>query len=49
MYMYVCKRNDKNWENCKKHSNFCVDLLRKSKTEYFKNPKVKDISDDRKF
>ena len=35
--IYICKRNDKNWENYKKQRNFCVDLLRKTKTEYTKN------------
>ena len=35
--IYICKRNDKNRENYKKQRNFCVDLLRKTKTEYTKN------------
>ena len=35
--IYIPKRNDKNWENYKKQINFCVELLRKTKTEYFKN------------
>ena len=39
--MYIRKRNDKNWENYKKERNFCVDVLRKTKTEYFKNVNVK--------
>ena len=47
--IYVRKRNDKNWENCKKQSNFCVDILRKTKPEYFKNLNFKDLSDNRKF
>ena len=34
--IYIRKRNDKNWENYKKQRNFCVGLLRKTKTEYFK-------------
>ena len=38
-----------NWENYKKQINFCVDLLRKTKTEYFKYLNVKDPSDNRKF
>ena len=33
--IYVRKRNDKNWENYKKQRNFCVDILRKTKPEYF--------------
>ena len=46
--IYIRKRNDKNWEN-NKQRNFFVDLLRKTKTEYFKNLNVKDLSDNRKF
>ena len=45
--IYIRKRNDKNWEN-NKQRNFFVDLLRKTKTEYFKNLNVKDLSDSRK-
>ena len=47
--IYIHKRNDKNWENYKKQRNLCVDLLRKTKIEYFKNLNVKDLSDNRKF
>ena len=47
--IYIRKRNDKNLENYKKQRNFCYDLLRKTKTEYFKNLNVKDLSDNRKF
>ena len=46
---YIRKRIDKNWENYKKQRNFCIDLLCKTKTEYFKNLNVKDLSDNRKF
>ena len=48
IYIHIRKRNDKNWENYKKQRNFCVDLLRKTKTEYFKNLNVKDLPDNRK-
>ena len=47
--IYIRKRNDKSLENYKKQRNFCYDLLRKTKTEYFKNLKVEDLSDNRKF
>ena len=47
--IYIRKRNVKNWENFKKKRNFCVDLLRKTKTEYFKNLNVKDLSDNSRF
>ena len=46
---YIRKRIDKNRENYKKQRNFCIDLLCKTKTEYFKNLNVKDLSDNRKF
>ena len=39
--IYIRKRNDKTWESYKKERNFCVDVLRKTKTEYFKNLNVK--------
>ena len=29
--------------------NFCVNLLRKNKKEYFQNLEVKNMKDDRKF
>ena len=45
--IYTRKRNDKNCENYKKQRNFCVDLLRKTKTEDFKSLNVKDVSDNR--
>ena len=47
--IYIRKRNDKNWENYKKQRNVGVDPLRKTKTEYFKNLSIKDLSDNRKF
>ena len=46
---YIRKRNVKNWENYKKQINFCVDLLRKTKTEYFKNLNIKDLSDNHNY
>ena len=42
------KRNDKNWKNIRSKEILCC-LLRKTKTEYFKNLNVKDLSDNRKF
>ena len=38
-----------NWINYKKQINFCVNLLRKTKTEYFQKLNVNDLSDNRKF
>ena len=47
--IYIRKRNDKNWENFKNQTIFCADLLRKTKTKYFKNLNVKDLSDNCTF
>ena len=47
--IYICNRNDKIWENYKKQRNFCVDLFRKTKTEYFKNLNIKDLADNCNF
>ena len=42
-------RTENNWASYKKQRNFCVNLLRKTKTEYFQKLNVKDLSDNRKF
>ena len=42
-------RTEDNWANYKKQRNFCVNLLRKTKTEYFQKLNIKDLSDSRKF
>ena len=42
-------RTEDNWANYKKQSNFCVNFLRKTKTEYFQKLNVKDLSDNRKI
>ena len=42
-------RNYKNWDLYKKQRNFCVSLLRKAKRNYFKNVKMQDITDNKKF
>ena len=47
--IHIQKRNAKNWENYKKQGNFFLELPRKTKTEYFKNLNVKDLSDNRKY
>ena len=36
-------RTPKTWDSYKKQRNFCVNLLRKTKKEYFENISVKDI------
>ena len=42
-------RTEDNCTNCKKQINFCVNLLCKTKTEYFQKVNVKDLSDSKKF
>ena len=42
-------RTPKTWDSYKKQRNFCVNLLRKTKKEYFENINVKDINDNKKF
>ena len=42
-------RTPKTWDSFKKQRNFCVNLLRKTKKEYFENTNVKDINDNKKF
>ena len=42
-------RTENIWANYKKQRNLCVNLLRKTKTEYFQKLNVKDLSDNRKF
>ena len=42
-------RTEDNWANYKKQRNLCVNLLRKSKTEYFQKLNAEDLSDKRKF
>ena len=43
------KRNYKNWENHKNQRNFCANVFRKTKTVYFKNLNVHDLSVNRTF
>ena len=38
-----------NWYLYKKQKNFCVSLLRKTKRNHFKNLKIQDITDNKKF
>ena len=42
-------RTEDNWANYKKQRNFCVNLLRKTKTEYFEKLNVKYLTKNRKF
>ena len=42
-------RTSINFENYKKQRNICVNLLRKSKKQYFNNIDVKNVMDNKKF
>ena len=42
-------RTEDNWANYKNQRNFCVNPLRKTKTEYFQKLNVKELSNNRKF
>ena len=46
---YNKNRNYENWYLCKNQSNFCISLLRKTKRNHFKNGKIQDITDNKKF
>ena len=46
---YNKNRNYENWYLYKKQRNFCVSLLRKTKRNYFKNVKIRDVTDNKKF
>ena len=42
-------RTPKTQDSYKKQRSFCVNLLRKTKKEYFRNINVNDINDNKKF
>ena len=46
---YNKNHNYENWYLCKKQRNFCASLLSKTKKNYFKNVKIQDIADNKKF
>ena len=46
---YLKTRSSKNWENYKKQRNFCTNLLKKTKSEYFRNLNIKELNDNKKF
>ena len=43
------KRSYGNWNKYKKQRNLCMELLRKTKQDYFNNIGIKSISDTKKF
>ena len=46
---YNKNHNYENWYLYKKQRNFCLNLLRKTKRNYFKNVKIQGITDNKKF
>ena len=47
--VYSKNQNTTNWNNYKYQQNFCTNLLRKRKFDYFYNLKVKDLNVNKKF
>ena len=41
--LYSKEKAKRIWDNTKKQKRFCVNLLRKTKREYFRNFSIKDI------
>ena len=42
-------RAKEDWKKYKKQSNFCVNLLRNTKNNYFQKLNIKDLTDNKKF
>ena len=47
--IYNKNRSYENWDKYQKQRNFCVNLLRKTKQDYFNNIDIKSVSDTKKF
>ena len=47
--IYNRKGTDDSLVNFKKQQNFCVNVLRKTKNDYFQNLNIRDLSDNKKF
>ena len=43
---YNKNRTGENWDSYKKQRNFCVNLLRKTKKDYFNDLNIKNITDN---
>ena len=46
---YNKNRTEENWDSCKKQRNSCVNLLRKTKKDYFNDLNIKNITDNKAF
>ena len=42
-------RAKEDWNNYKKQRNFCVNLLRNTKKDYFQKLNIKDLTDNKKI
>ena len=42
-------RAKEDWNNYKKQRNFCVNLLRNTKKDYFQKLNIKDLTDNKKL
>ena len=47
--LYLKNKTDLHWSNNKAQRNFCTNLLRKTKKEYFSKLEIIKISDSKKF
>ena len=47
--IYNKTKANEDWENYKKQRNFCVNLLRNTKKDYFQKRNIKDLPDEEKF
>ena len=47
--IYIKNRTGDNWESYKEQRNFCENLLRKTRNDYFQNLNIRDLSDNKKF
>ena len=42
-------RTKENWNNYNKQRNFCANLIRNTKKDYFQKLNTKDLTDNKKF
>ena len=47
--IYLKNQNTTNWNNCKSQRNFCTNLLRKTRRDYFRNLNIRELNDNKKF
>ena len=47
--IYLKNQNTTNWNNYKSQRNFCTNLLRKTKRDYFRNLNMRELNDNKKF